>query len=126
MIDLNTKMALEHKSQTVFVVDDHPDVLSATERILRRGGYSVIAASNPQEALEKSRAFQGEIHLLLADVTMPAMDGIVLAQQILAEREHTRVLLMSGNAKVESRLPLPLQPRRGRRELFQRRTAVSA
>jgi CheY-like chemotaxis protein len=85
-------------------------MLSATERILRRGGYSVIAASNPLEALEKSRTFQGEIHLLLTDVTMPAMDGTVLAQQILAERAHIRVLLMSGNGKVESRLPLLKKP----------------
>jgi DNA-binding NtrC family response regulator len=85
-------------------------MLSATERTLRRGGYSVIAASNPLEALEKSRAFQGEILLLLTDVTMPAMDGIVLAQQILAERAHIRVLLMSGNGNVESRLPLLKKP----------------
>ena len=58
-----------------------------------------------------ARAFPGEIHLLLlADMTMPAMDGIGLAQQLLAEREHIRVLLMSGNGKVESRLPLLKKP----------------
>jgi len=38
------------------------------------------------------------------------MNGIVLAQQILAERAHIRVLLMSGNGKVESRLPLLKKP----------------
>ena len=81
-----------------------------TERILRRGGYSVFAASGPLEALEKSRAFQGEIHLLLTDVTMPDMNGIVLAQEILTQRQHIRVLLMSGKAKVESRLPLLKKP----------------
>jgi DNA-binding NtrC family response regulator len=85
-------------------------MLSATERILRRGGYSAIAASNPLEALEQSRAFPGEIHLLLTDVTMPEKSGMVLAHEILAERAHIRVLLMSGNGKVQSRLPLLKKP----------------
>jgi DNA-binding NtrC family response regulator len=110
MIDLNNDLDLDGKGQTVLVVDDDPHVLSVTEHMLRRGGYSVIAAPDPLEALEKSRAFQGEIHLLLTDVTMPAMDGIVLAEQILTERKRTRVLLMSGHAKVESRLPFLQKP----------------
>jgi len=110
MIARNRDLDLEPQAQTVLVVDDDLRMLSATERILRRGGYSVIAASGPLEALEKSRAFQGEIHLLLADVTMPEMKGMVLAQEILTQCERTRVLLMSGNGKVESRLPLLKKP----------------
>jgi DNA-binding NtrC family response regulator len=110
MIDLNCNLDLDGKGQTVLVVDDDPHVLSVTERMLRRGGYSLIAASNPLDALEHSRAFQGEIHLLLTDVTMPEMNGIVLAQKILTQRERIRVLLMSGHAKVESRLPLLKKP----------------
>jgi CheY-like chemotaxis protein len=110
MIDLNIGLDLDGKGQTVLVVDDDPNVLSVTGRILRRGGYSVIAASGPLEALEQSRAFPGEIHLLLADVTMPGMNGIVLAQEILTQRERIRVLLMSGSAKVDTRLPLLEKP----------------
>ena len=110
MIARNRDLDSEPQAQTVLVVDDDLRMLSATERTLRRGGYSVIAAPGPLEALEKARAFQGEIHLLLTDVRMPAMDGTVLAQQILAERAHIRVLLMSGNGNVESRLPLLKKP----------------
>src|SRR5215472_13416017 len=110
MIAGNRDLYLVGKGQIVLVVDDDPSVLSATIRILRRGGYSVIAASGPLEALEMARAFPGEIHLLLAEVTMPGMSGIVLAQEILTQREHIRVLLMSGTGKVESRLPLLEKP----------------
>ena len=109
MIARNRDLDSEPQAHTVLVVDDDLRMLSATERTLRHGGYSVIAAPGPLEALEKARAFQGEIHLLLTDVRMPAMDGTVLAQQILAERAHIRVLLMSGG-KVESRLPLLKKP----------------
>jgi DNA-binding NtrC family response regulator len=110
MIDLNTDLDLDGKGQTVLVVDDDPHVLSVTEHMLRRGGYSTIAVSGPLEALEQSRAFPGEIHLLLTDVTMPDMNGIVLAQEILTQRERIRVLLMSGNGEVASRVPLLKKP----------------
>jgi len=103
-------LGLERKGQIVLVVDDDPSVLSATGRILRRAGYSVIAASGPLKALEQSRAFPAEIHLLLTDVTMPDMNGIVLAQEILTQRERIRVLLMSGNGNVQSRLTLLKKP----------------
>jgi DNA-binding NtrC family response regulator len=92
------------------VVDDDEVVLRVTEAILRHGGYSPIAASGPLEALKTSRSFKGAIHLLLTDVTMSDMGGLVLAQHILAERPQTRVLLMSGNANVRSRLPLSKKP----------------
>ena len=45
MIDLNNDLDLDGKGQTVLVVDDDPHVLSVTEHMLRRGGYSTIAVS---------------------------------------------------------------------------------
>jgi CheY-like chemotaxis protein len=125
MIAQNRDLDLERQAQTVLVVDDDPNVLSLTERILRDGGYTVIAVPGPLEALEKARAFQSEIHLLLADVTMPVMDGIALAQKLLAERQRIRVLLMSGNAKVESRLPLLIKPFRMAQLLEQAANVIS-
>jgi CheY-like chemotaxis protein len=101
---------MDHGDQVVLIVDGVEIVLRATEAILRRKGYSPIAASGPLEALEKSRGFEGAIHLLLTDVAMPDLDGLALAQQILAERPQTRVLLMSGYANLRFRLPLLKKP----------------
>ena len=125
MIDLHNDLDLDGKGQTVLVVDDDPHVLSVTEHMLRRGGYLVIAAPDPLEALEKSRAFQGEIDLLLTDVTMPDTNGIVLAQEILTQRKRIRVLLMSGNGNVESRLPLLKKPFRMAQLLEQAAEVIS-
>jgi len=97
-------------SQIVLVVEDDPTLLCAVQAILRHGGYSPIAASGPLEALNKSHEFAGEIHLLLTDIIMPDMDGLALAQHILAERPHIRVLLMSAFANVSSRLPFLSKP----------------
>jgi CheY-like chemotaxis protein len=101
---------MDQREPVVLVVDDDHSVLHVTEIILRRKGYSPIASSGPLEALEKSRNFLGGIDLLLTDVAMPEMDGLSLAEKILAERPQTRVLLMSGFAAVQSRLPLLTKP----------------
>jgi two-component system cell cycle sensor histidine kinase/response regulator CckA len=95
--------------QVILVVDDDADILRATAEALRRRGYSPIAASGPLEALKKSRDFTGEIHLLLTDLTMPEMDGLGLAKEVLAERSHIRVLLMSAYS-LPSRLPFLKKP----------------
>jgi len=96
--------------QIVLVVDDDKILLQSFEAILRRRDYSPIAAFSPLEALKKSRDFRGDIHLLLTDVTMPEMDGFTLARQILAERPQIRILMMSGNTNVSTRLPLLRKP----------------
>jgi len=99
-------------NQIILVVDDDKDMLRAIEAILLRGGYSPIIALGPREALEKSRDFEGDIHLLLSDVTMPEMDGVTLAERVLAERPYIRVLLISGYATGRPRFPLLNKPLR--------------
>jgi CheY-like chemotaxis protein len=94
----------------ILVVDDDPSLLGVTEGILGLAGYATIAASGPLEALRKSRNFEVDIHLLLTDVDMPEMDGLALAACILAERAHTRVLLVSGVPPANTKLPLLKKP----------------
>jgi len=97
-------------AQVILVVDDDSDFLRATEAILVRGGYSTLPASGALEALEKSRGYAGHIALLLTDVSMPDMDGTVLAEHLVNERPDTRILLMSASTAVQSRFSLLKKP----------------
>lgn len=100
----------EEGDHVVLVVDDDKVMLRSVEAILRRGGYSPMVASGPFEALQRSRDFKGEIHLLLTDLQMPEMDGFALAQQILGERPSIRILLMSAATKLASQFPFLKKP----------------
>jgi YesN/AraC family two-component response regulator len=53
-------------------------------------------ADNGLEAVEISRAYEGEIQLLLTDVIMPKVDGQELANLIRNERPDINVIFMSG------------------------------
>jgi CheY-like chemotaxis protein len=78
------------------VVDDDPQVLAVVKALLANCKYDILTAGNGFEALQKSRAFQGEIHLLLSDFQMPGMSGIELGTVMTSDRPNLKVLLMSG------------------------------
>jgi DNA-binding NtrC family response regulator len=92
------------------LVDDDEGILKTAGAMLRRGGYSVITASGPLQALRAAREFHGEIHLLLTDIVMPGMDGVALAQKLAAERPNLHILLITGYTDVRGRLPLIRKP----------------
>ncbi len=82
-------------SQTILVVEDDSSVLSLTQRILSAGGYKVLAAASPDEALEMATQTDC-VALLLTDVIMPVMNGKELAQRVLQFHPNAKVLFMSG------------------------------
>lgn len=82
--------------KTILVVDDDPCIVAVIFAILTDSEYDVMTAGSGAEALEQSRAFPDDIHLLLSDFQMPGMSGIDLATQMTAERPQLKVLLMSG------------------------------
>lgn len=81
---------------TVLVVDDNPYALSFVESGLKELGCNVLQASNGREALEASRNFEGEIHLLITDIIMPGLSGVEVEKIIRRERPAIKVLYMSG------------------------------
>ncbi|HWA56896.1 MAG TPA: ATP-binding protein [Gemmatimonadales bacterium] len=83
---------------TTLVVEDEQLVRDLVCRTLRRAGYTVLVASNGEEALALSRATPDPIDLVVTDVVMPRMNGSELAQRLAAERPGIRVLFVSGYA----------------------------
>ena len=82
------------RGETVLVVEDEPAVLQVVVRMLRRNGYSVIAATTGTQAL--TLAAERDFDMLLTDVVMPEMSGLELAERISQLRQTASVLFMSG------------------------------
>ena len=61
--------------KTILVVEDEHAVRDLVVRILRRAGYTVIAAESGVQAIRLRRTFAAAIDLLLTDVVMPDVSG---------------------------------------------------
>jgi CheY-like chemotaxis protein len=82
--------------ETILVADDAADVLDLARDILEAEGYTVLTASDGEEALRMAERHPGPIHALLADVVMPKVNGPELADQLKLARRETKVVFMSG------------------------------
>jgi signal transduction histidine kinase len=89
------------KAGTILVVDDERSVLECTSDLLKAQGYSVIAASDGEAALETARRFGDRIDAYLVDRTMPRMSGEEVFHALRALRPGARVLLVSGYHDME-------------------------
>jgi hypothetical protein len=86
-------------NHTILVVEDKEPVRSVLLEILGDLGYTVLEASDGEHALDIARAHEGPIHLLLADIVMPGMQGDEVARKLRGLRPETKVLFMSGYTK---------------------------
>ncbi|HEX6368309.1 MAG TPA: PAS domain S-box protein [Longimicrobium sp.] len=94
---------------TVLLVEDEETVRRFAERVLSRGGYTVLVAAEGAEAMALSRQHPGIIHVLVTDLVMPRMNGSDLARRLMAERPGIRVLFISGYDRDEARTRGPLE-----------------
>ncbi|WP_265563039.1 hybrid sensor histidine kinase/response regulator [Sphingomicrobium arenosum] len=88
---------------TILLVEDEPMVRTVAERALTRHGYSVLTATNGEEALEILETTEEEIALLVSDVVMPMMDGPTMGREARKERPGLPILFMSGYAEEQLR-----------------------
>jgi PAS domain S-box-containing protein len=94
--DLAVPHTLEEGSETVLLVDDDDMVRALATEILRRCGYTLLAAGHGEEAVRISSAFGGPIDLLVTDVVMPGMSGIELAGRLTASIPSLKVIYITG------------------------------
>jgi signal transduction histidine kinase/CheY-like chemotaxis protein len=81
---------------TVLLVEDEPDVRLLTHRLLEQGGYMVLSASSPREALLIAEG-SARIDIVVADVAMPGgMSGLEMGERLSRSRPGLPVLYMSG------------------------------
>jgi two-component system cell cycle sensor histidine kinase/response regulator CckA len=87
---------LAHGSETILFVEDEAQLRTLTTRTLSTAGYTVISASNGDEALALLDAATGSIDLVVSDVVMPGMSGPALVAKIREHLPEIKALYISG------------------------------
>jgi len=84
---------------TILLVEDEEGLRSLNARGLRSRGYSVIEASNGNEALEALEEKNGAVDLVVSDVVMPEMDGPTLLKAMRERNPDLKIIFVSGYAE---------------------------
>lgn len=81
----------------VLIVEDDKDICDGIEVYLKNQGYIVHKAYNGQEGLNIVRT--EKIHLMLADIMMPVMDGITMLMQMRMEHFDFPVIMLTAKSE---------------------------
>ncbi len=76
-------MTSQGHSQTILIADDEPEVVDLVRMLLEWEGYTIIEASDGEQALTQVRATRPD--LVLLDVRMPKMNGLDVLEHLHAE-----------------------------------------
>ncbi len=69
----------------ILLVDDEPDIIFTTKKILEKEGHEVITASNTKECLKTAKKERPD--LILLDIMMPGEDGWEASRKIKKDRK---------------------------------------
>lgn len=87
-------------SETILLVEDHPDVRSYVHTVLESFGYRVLVARDANQAMEMlSKPQKESIDLLVSDVVMPGGNGIELWKKARSILPNLPVLFITGYAE---------------------------
>ncbi len=85
---------------SLLVIDDEPNILTTVRRALELEGYAVEVAG--AGALGLHKLAEHDIDLVLLDVMMPGESGLEILPKIRAAHPAVSVIMMSGNASIET------------------------
>jgi two-component system response regulator HydG len=89
----------------ILLVDDDPQALESTRKILEFAGYEVMTASDGQNALETVRPSPGreggKFDLVVTDVRMPRLGGLEFLRALSLCGENMPVILMTAFGRIE-------------------------
>ncbi len=82
--------------KTVLVVDDEETVRTVVKMMLEELGFKVITARDGRNAVDLFRNYDGDIDLVLLDMTMPHMNGEETFRELRRINPSVKVILSSG------------------------------
>jgi len=90
------KINIQGGKETILVAEDNNALRILAKEVLTRKGYTVIEATNGEDAIMKFMERSDAIDLLFLDVVMPKMNGKEVHEKIRMMRPDIKALFTSG------------------------------
>jgi DNA-binding response OmpR family regulator len=83
-------------TETVLLAEDDEDARATMSEMMRMIGYTVLEASDGEEAVRMFMENKDRIQLVFLDVRMPRKNGRVVYEEITTLHPQTKFLFISG------------------------------
>ncbi len=93
--------------ETIFVVDDDPDILELLKHVLDLEGFDVRSFTNPEVALEAFRCAERPPEMVVTDFCMEPMNGLELISRCRETQPHLKTIVISGMVDENSLAKMP-------------------
>ena len=90
------KFFIKGGNETILLVDDEDAIREIGKNILTRFGYTVLTASDGENALEIYRKKNMVINLVILDLIMPGMGGRRCLEELMKINPKVRLIIASG------------------------------
>lgn len=91
-----TRLELFGAGELILIVDDEEYIREVTSATLEKSGYRVVTAEDGTEGLAVFAEHRDEIRAVIADVSMPYMDGPSMLRAMKRMDPNVRPIVMSG------------------------------
>ncbi len=88
------------KARKILIVDDEENVRHALRRILRKEGYEMFFASEPDEALALLKT--EEVDMVISDHVMPNMTGLEFLELVRTRHPDVIRIMLTGHADIQT------------------------
>jgi len=95
--------------ETILLVDADPAIRKITRLLLHSFGYTVITASDADEALHVASGIESPVDMLLTGVLSPCQSGCFLPEQMILHQQQLKVIYMSEHFVDVLMLPSRIQ-----------------
>ena len=80
----------------ILLIDDEEYMVNLWKKIIERHGYHVSSYTNGLEALKDFQSNPNIYDIIITDQSMPKINGLKLAEEILAVRKDIKIILCTG------------------------------
>jgi len=97
---------MSEAKERILVVEDEELLSVLIDTVLSDQGYTVLKANNGADAIKMYRTFEGDIDLVLTDLSLPEVDGWQVCRQIRSLNPRVKLMVTTGamDARIESEL----------------------
>jgi len=90
------EVAVDGQGWTVLLVDDETELRQVLADVLRHNGFTVLQASDGEQAVDMFTRHRSKITLVLMDVVMPNKGGVVAARDIREISDDVPIIFQTG------------------------------